>query len=351
MAASIGAPRVLLRRLREIMAGPESGQDKLDRTVVQVAANMVAEVCSIYVRRRDGSMELFATEGLKKEAVHKTHLKPGEGLVGQIARHAEPMNLSEAHTHPAFSYRPETGEEVYHSFLGVPILRHGRAMGVLTVQNRTHRQYSDEEVEALQTIAMALAELVSAPEFAVNDTTDGTRRIGGASLSGGIAIGHLVHHEPRVAVARLIADDPDHERTRMAGALTELRRTIDDMLDRGDVPLAGEHRDILEAYRMFAHDRGWNRRLDEAVQAGLTAEAAVERVLYDMRPKMLKRSDTFLRERLHDLDDLSNRLLRVLAGRTTAAAEDLPADAILVARSMGPAELLDYERGKLCGLV
>ena len=154
MPLSVGAPRLLLRRLREVMAERESVQVRLDKVVVLIASNMVAEVCSLYLRRRDSSLELFATEGLNAEAVHNTHLKPGEGLVGLIAEHGEPMQFADAQIHPAFSYRPETGEEVYHSFLGVPILRGGHTIGVLTVQNRTQRHYSDEEVEALQTTAM-----------------------------------------------------------------------------------------------------------------------------------------------------------------------------------------------------
>lgn len=356
MSASLGAPRVLLRRIREIMAQGRSGEERLDAIVVEIAANMVAEVCSVYLRRRDGSMELFATEGLNREAVHKTHLKRGEGLVGLIAERAEPLSLTEAQSHPAFSYRPETGEEIYHSFLGVPILRSGESAGVLTVQNQTPRSYSDEEIEALQTTAMVLAELVASWELSggsagADGERDAMRHLRGIGLSGGIALGHVVLHEPRVIVTELIAEDLIKEKARLEAAAEELRATIDRMLQRGDVALGGEYRDVLEAYRMFAHDRGWNRRLLEAVSTGLTAEAAVERVRNDTRARMVRKVDPYLRERLHDLDDLSNRLLRVLAGRTTAAAEALPSDAILFARTIGPADLLDYDRERLRGLV
>src|SRR6478736_3020690 len=261
MPVTVGAPRLLLRRLREVMAERESAQARLDKVVVLIASNMVAEVCSLYLRRRDSSLELFATEGLNPEAVHNTHLKAGEGLVGLIAEHGEPMQFADAQVHPAFSYRPETGEEVYHSFLGVPILRGGQTIGVLTGM-------------------------------------------------------------------------------------------IDGMLERGDLQRAGEHREVLEAFRMFAHDRGWRRRLDEALLTGLTAEAAVQRVRNDTRARMLRQIDPYARERLHDIDDLSNRLLRVLAGGVgTAAAGNLPQDTILIARTMGPAELLDYDRQRLRGLV
>ncbi len=358
MPVSVGAPRLLLRRLREIMAARESAQVRLDQVVVLIASNMVAEVCSLYLRRRDGSLELFATEGLNPEAVHNTHLKRGEGLVGLIAEQAEPMQFADAQTHPAFSYRPETGEEIYHSFIGVPVLRGGHSIGVLTVQNRTQRHYSDEEVEALQTTAMVIAEMITSGGVTVNEesATDGRRdqsvRFAGLPLSEGVALGHVVLHEPRIVVSKLIAEDIDLERRRLAQAIDELAGLIDGMLERGDLQRAGEHREVLEAFRMFAHDRGWRRRLDEALITGLTAEAAVERVRNDTRARMLRQMDPYARERLHDIDDLSNRLLRLLAGGAgTAAASTLPQDTILIARTMGPAELLDYDRQRLRGLV
>jgi phosphotransferase system, enzyme I, PtsP len=359
MAVSIGAPRQLLRRLREVMAERESAQVRLDKVAVLIASNMVAEVCSIYLRRKDGSLELFATEGLRPEAVHNTHLKPGEGLVGLIAIQAEPMQFPDAQHHPAFSYRPETGEEIYHSFLGVPILRGGHTIGVLTVQNRTMRQYSDEEVEALQTTAMVLAEMIASSgglgvtgEVSAEPRRELAGRFTGLPISEGVALGHVVLHEPRIVVTRLIAEDVELERRRLSQAIEELTGAIDGMLERGDLARAGEHREVLEAFRMFAHDHGWRRRLDEALLTGLTAEAAVQRVRNDTRARMLRQTDPHARERLHDIDDLSNRLLILLSGGAgTAAAGNLPQDTILIARTMGPAELLDYDRQRLRGLV
>ncbi|MGH6736767.1 MAG: phosphoenolpyruvate--protein phosphotransferase [Methyloceanibacter sp.] len=357
MPASVGAPRQMLRRLREVMAERESAQARLDKVVVLIASNIVAEVCSLYLRRRDGSLELVATEGLNPEAVHNTHLKPGEGLVGLIAEQAEPMQFADAQHHPAFSYRPETGEEIYHSFVGVPILRGGHTIGVLTVQNRTHRHYGDEEVEALQTTAMVIAEMIAALGSVVDEVTAGAKRdvsapFAGQVVSEGVALGHVVLHEPRIVVTRLIAEDVDLERRRLLQAIEELTGAIDEMMERGDLARAGEHREVLEAFRMFAHDHGWRRRLDEALATGLTAEAAVQRVRNDTRARMLRMPDARFRDRLHDIDDLSNRLLRLLSGGSeTAAMGNLPEDAIVVARTMGPAELLDYDRQRLRGLV
>jgi phosphotransferase system, enzyme I, PtsP len=279
-------------------------------------------------------------------------------LVGLVASEATAINLSDAQAHPAFSYRPETGEEIYHSFLGVPILRAGNTLGVLVVQNRARRTYSEEEVEALQTTAMVLAEMIASGELsalAKPGAEPAVRRslqLTGVALTDGIALGHVVLHEPRVVITNFIADDPNRERKRLDSALTTLRADLDVMLERGEVADGGEHRDVLEAYRMFAHDRGWVHRLEEAVMTGLTAEAAVERVQSDTRARMLRQTDPYLRERLHDLDDLANRLLRQLLGQDHAPArERLPENAVIVARMMGPAALLDYDSKRLRGLV
>ncbi|HEY1382680.1 MAG TPA: GAF domain-containing protein, partial [Dongiaceae bacterium] len=153
--------RMLLKRLRNVMARGGAAQVRLDQTVKLIAGEMVAEVCSLYLLRAGEVLELFATEGLKKEAVHKTRLRVGEGLVGDIASHARPLALADAQHHPQFAYRPETGEEIFQSLMGVPILRAGRVIGVLVIQNRTRRQYSEEEIETLETVAMVLAELVA----------------------------------------------------------------------------------------------------------------------------------------------------------------------------------------------
>lgn len=351
-------PRVLLRRLRELMAEPLEPQDRLDRIVRQIAQNMVAEVCSFYVLRSDGVLELYATEGLNPAAVHLAQLKMGQGLVGTIAAGARPLSLSDAQSHPAFTYLPETGEEIYHSFLGVPILRAGRTLGVLVVQNKAKRNYRDDELEALETTAMVLAEMI-----ATGDLKKVTRpgleldlsrsiTVEGDAYGDGIGLGHAVLHEPRIVVTELLNDDIDAELARLEDSLDSLRISIDDMLSRRDVSMEGEHRAVLEAYRMFAHDRGWVRKLEEAIRNGLTAEAAVEKVQSDMRARMMHMTDPYLRERLHDFDDLANRLLRQLTGFSAKMQQmDFPDSAIIVARAMGAAELLDYDRPKIRGLV
>lgn len=353
---AIRGPRSLLRQIREAMAGDAPAQAKLNMVVRIIAGSMVAEVCSIYLRRAGGELELFATEGLAADAVHVTRLKSGEGLVGEIVRQGRPLNLSDAPHHPAFSYRPETGEDPYHSFLGVPLLRGGRAIGVLVVQNRTERSYGEEEVEDLQIIAMVLAEMVGAGELlgqeALKDVEIAPHRperLKGARFADGLAYGKVVLHEQPVAPEQLLSDDSAAEEIRLRGAVETLQKQIDEMLE-GHHGLVGASYEVLETYRMFAHDRGWNRSLEEAVRNGLTAEAAVERVRSEHRARLGQARDPYLRERLHDLEDLNDRLLRHLSGNGHKARE-LPDDAILVARNLGPADLLEYDRTKLKGLL
>jgi phosphotransferase system enzyme I (PtsP) len=358
MRTTLGGPRVLLRRLREVMTEPVSAQERLDKIVVLIAANMVAEVCSVYVSRADGQLELYATEGLNRAQVHMVQMRIGEGLVGTVAKEAKPLALANAQAHPAFKFFPELGEEMFNAFVGVPILRAGDTLGVLVVQNKAHRLYSEEEVEALQTVSLILAEMIASGELqaiakpGIMLAARRPHQLSGIGLTDQVGLGHVVLHEPRVVVRALVAENIPEELARLDAAVEGIRQEIDGLLQRADMTRAGDHRDVLEAYRMFANDRGWAAKMREAVESGLTAEGAVEKVQNDTRARMLRVSDPYLRERLHDMDDLANRLLRRLAGGPeTSAKVELPRDAIILARNMGPAELLDYDRERVRGLV
>ena len=338
------------------MAGGGPVQARLDMAVRIIAQSMVAEVCSLYLRRGSGDLELFATEGLSPEAVHVTRMKPGEGLVGEIVRQGRPLNLSDAPNHPAFAYRPETGEDPFHAFLGVPLLRGGRTIGVLVVQNRTERNYGEEEVEDLQIIAMVLAEMVAGGQLtsqgALKDVElapNKPERLKGVRFAEGLAYGVAVLHEAPVAPEQLLSDDVPAEELRLKTAVAALQSQIDQMLDGHG--LVGASFEVLETYRMFAHDRGWNRSLEEAVRSGMTAEAAVERVRSEHRARLGQARDAYLRERLHDLEDLNDRLLRHLSGAGASVNRDLPDNAILIARNLGPADILEYDRSRLKGIL
>src|SRR6478672_1168209 len=344
--------REILTGLHAIMASRGSAQSKLDKVVDLIADKMQSEVCSIYLLRQN-NLELFATHGLRKEAVHVTRLHMGEGLVGTIAAEGRVLNLAEAADHPAFLYKPETGEERFHSFAGVPIVRLESPIGVLAVQHADPRRYEDVEIEALQTVAMVLSEMIAAARL-----VDGARRsrlrsagplrLSGLKLVADMAKGEAVFHEPRVIVEHTVADDIEPQRERVYGAFRKMREQIDNMAKEAEFGIAGEHQEILETYRMFAYDEGWSRRINEAIDSGLTAEAAIERVQQRTRSRMREIDDPLLKERTHDLEDLSNRLLRIVSGRMgTAAQTGLTRDTVLIARNLGPADLLEYDRRRL----
>ncbi len=348
--------RKLLRRLKEILAAAGDGQDRLDQITHNIADSMGTDVCSIYLFRDPETLELCATEGLRAEAVHQTRLRLGEGLVGRVARTGRYMNTADAPAMPGFRFMPETGEEVFPSFLGVPIQRVGEKLGVLVVQSRDARLFSDDEVYGLEVVAMVLAEMTELGAFQGTqaDSLPQAHRfplmLRGTTGQEGAAEGHVWLHEPRVVIANPVGDDPETERARLHEGVERLRERVDSMVAAADMGADGDHTAVLETYRMFAHSRSWLKRMEEDIQLGLSAEAAVEKEQSAARARLEMSADPYLRDRLHDLDDLSNRLLRILTGQGVDTGAEMPADPILIARNIGPAELLEYGR-RLKGVV
>jgi phosphotransferase system enzyme I (PtsP) len=346
-------PRRLLSRLRTLRA---HGSAPLSALVQLVASELVSEVCSVYVQRPGDILELAATEGLNPDAVGRTRLRVGEGIVGLCAATGSVMNLPDAQNHPAFAYRPETGEEPFASMLSVPVRRSGRTLGVLVVQNRAPRTFSEPEVDDLETVAMLLAEMLSG-----SGATDGSpeglgatvpRLFAGTPLMGGIAVGTIVLQRSARPVIQLLADDPKAEQARLDQAVDRMQRGLDDLFS--DVPNKGgaadvtASREVLEAYRLVASDAGWLRRVSDVIRGGTTAEAAVQRVAGELHDRMRRISDAYLRERLADMEDLANRLLIALTGEARRAP--VPEGAILLARRLGPAELLDWHARGIAGV-
>jgi phosphotransferase system enzyme I (PtsP) len=358
MITAAAAARAILTSLHEVMASRAGAQAKLNRIVDIIGEKLDSEVCSIYLLR-EGMLELFATRGLNQAAVHVTRMAVGEGLVGTIASNIETLNLAEAAAHPDFAFFPETGEERFHSFAGVPIVRRARAVGVLGVQHVEPRRYEEVEIEALQTVAMVLSELIANADLIDEEDAlgadahlTGHDRIQGLTLVKGLASGIAVFHQPRITIEHVVADDTEAERQRVYLAFDKMREQIDRMASQAEFGMGGEHEEVLETYRMFAYDEGWSRRINEAIDSGLTAEAAIERVQQRTRMRMRQIDDPLLADRMHDLEDLSNRLLRMVSGQLgTAASLGLKGDAILVARNLGPAELLEYDRRRLKGVI
>jgi phosphotransferase system enzyme I (PtsP) len=357
-SGAVEAARTILTRLHEVMASRSNAQSKLNTVVEVIGECLDSEVCSIYLLR-EGMLELFATRGLAQEAVHVTRMAVGEGLVGTIAEQIETLNLAEATAHPDFSYRPETGEDKFHSFAGVPIVRRERCVGVLCVQHVDPRRYEEIEIEALQTVAMVLAELITNADLIDEVDVDalaagqtGPEQLRGLTLVKGLAGGVAVYHQPRINIEHIVAEDTEAERQRVIMAFDKMRDQIERMANQAEFGIGGEHEEVLATYKMFAYDEGWTRRINEAIDSGLTAEAAIERVQQRTRMRMRQIDDPLLADRMHDLEDLANRLLRIVSGQLgTAATMGLRSDAILIARNLGPAELLEYDRRRLKGVI
>jgi phosphotransferase system enzyme I (PtsP) len=346
--------RKLLGRLRSAMATGDDGQERLNTITQLIATSMQTAVCSIYLFRDAETLELCASEGLNPESVHQTRMKLGEGLVGRVARTSKIVNTADAPSERGFRFMPETGEEIYSSFLGIPVQRLGEKLGVLVVQSRDARAYSADEIYALEIVAMVLAEMTELGTFlgegaALSARHQQSALFRGTTAQEGTARGHVWLHEPRVVVTNVIAEDPETERTRLREAVDTLRVGVDKMLE-GAAGGDGEQLQVLEAYRMFANSKGWMRRMEEDIANGLSAEAAVQKEQTQARTRMEQAKDAYLRERLHDLDDLSNRLLRILTGQGAQTGAAMPADPVLVARNIGPGELLEYGRS-LKGIV
>jgi len=339
--------RKLLGRLRDAMAGEDAGQARLDKITSLIANSMGCEVCSIYLFRDEDTLELCATEGLNKDAVHETRMKMGEGLVGRVAKRRRVINTPDAPQARGFRYMPETGEEIYSSFLGVPIQRLGDTLGVLVAQSKTAREFNTDEVYALEVVAMVLAEMTELGAFVGEGAAMSARHSQAVLLRGtvaqeGVAEGHIWLHEPRVVVSNPFADDPERETQRLTDAVDALRLSVDQMMTMsiGDK----DQQEVIQTYRMFANSKSWMSRMQADITQGLSAEAAVEKEQSLARARIGQSSDSYMRERLSDLDDLSNRLLRILTGQGSDTGAEMPADPILVARNIGPAELLEYGR-------
>ena len=352
------SPLSLLRQIRDVMAQGLSAQMRLDQVVEVIAGGFASDVCSVYLLRAGDILELYASKGLNASSVHKTRLQVGQGLVGEIAGTSEALNLADAQAHTKFEYRPETGEEIYSSFIGVPVLQSGKAIGVLVVQSKEAKQYTPDQMEVMQTVAMVLSELAISGQLVdvkeIKQATGGlmAQQLSGMRLSSGMAKAVAVLHNPQLVITRYVASDPAYEKEHFDKALRSLQESFDNYIQSSGLDDDDEQRQIIETYLLFTQDRGWIARMNEAITSGLTAEAAVKKVQEELQAKMSQMASPYIKERIQDLEDLSNHLLQVLLGKPAVPKpQDLPKEFILVARSLGPADLLDYDHKRLKGLI
>ncbi len=347
----------ILREMRQITGGQASIQEKLEQIVALIANKMSADAANCYVAIDDYTLELFASYGFNRGVAHKIYLRFSEGLVGEVAQNNRSLAVSDAWSHPKFSYKPDLGEENYKSFLGVPLIRWNRAIGVLTIQHREQHEYTPQEIDSLETIAMVLSELVASDEMneykkkliKERGVVD-REKVRGLSLSKGYGLGNAVVHRRRQAVTKIFAEDKQQELQRLETAHRQMNEDLEKKFTSTKLGI-GEHVEILDAYRMFAQDKGWYKKIADNVMGGLTAEAAIERAYEDMWNRLSGTTDNYLKERLHDLRDVADRLQSYLRGDFGAVESIDSENIIVVAMTMGPADLMDYDYSKIRGLI
>ncbi|WP_297369753.1 putative PEP-binding protein [Acidocella sp.] len=344
----LGDTRQLFARLREQLA---AGTASLADLAKLVAEGLEVDASVIYVTRPGELLELAATWGLNIGAVGHTRLRLGEGIIGITASSGDIMNLADAQNHPRYVYRAETGEEAMASMLAVPVKRAGRTLGVIGVMSKEARTYTTVEVESLATVAMLLAEIL-AKAGAIDVSDEGfsetlPRRYGGHVLSGGIARGKILPYGAAAPIARLLTDDPETELKRLDEAVETANKHLDGLI-AANTPGGSASRDVLEAYRMLAQSSGWLSQVREAINDGLTAETAVDKVARSLRERMRRITDPYLRERLADIEDMIGRLMVALGGM--APKPERADGMILLVRRLGPADLLDWHTRGIAGV-
>ena len=347
----------ILQQLRSISEGTDSISVKLNAIVQMIAEKMEADAAACYVTVEGNQLALFAGYKMNPEAQNKIIFRFGEGLTGEVAANSRTLSVADVWTHPKFVHKEELGEDEYKSYIGVPLIRWKRSIGVLVLQNKKVHEYSAMEIEILETVAMVLSEIVSSEEmnefkkeFNKNTALNDREKLKGVSLSKGYGLGISVVHRRRQAVTKIFAEDKEKELRRLEIAFGQMNVDLDKKITEAKLGM-GEHVDILDAYRMFASDKGWYKKIANNIQSGLTAEAAVERAYEDMWNRLSGTTDTYLRERLHDLRDVSDRLSSYLSGDFGSVKKIDAKDIVVIAQTMGPADLMDYDYTKIRGLI
>ncbi|MDE1895796.1 MAG: phosphoenolpyruvate--protein phosphotransferase [Rhodospirillales bacterium] len=342
-----GDTRHLFAALREHLA---AGTASLPDFAKLVAEGLVADASVIYVTRHGELLELAATHGLNVSAVGRTRLRVGEGIIGLAAASGDVLNLPDAQNHPRFVFRAETGEQDMASMLAVPVKRAGRTLGVIAVMSRQVRIYAPVEVESLATVAMLLAEILA--RAGATDVGDEgfsetlPRRYGGHVISAGIVRGKVLAYGAAAPIAKLLTEDTEAELMRLDTAVEEANKTLDGLIT-ANMPGGNASRDVLEAYRMVAQSSGWLAQVRTAIADGLTAETAVDKIARQLRERMRRVADPYLRERLADIEDMVGRLMVALGGM--APKPERADGMILIVRRLGPADLLDWHTRGVAG--
>ncbi len=352
----------VLRSIVQEVNAAKDLQHALDIIVSRVQEAMDTDVCSAYLFDPASSCyRLMATEGLNQDAVGQVSLGHSEGLVGLVGVREEPINLQDAPSHPRYRYFPETGEERYHSFLGVPIIHRRNVLGVIVVQQQSVGRYFDEGEEAfLVTVSAQLAAIIAHSEA--------TDVMGGLSLSGeaakdinfkgvagapGVAIGHSVVIFPPAdldAVPDKLTDDTAFEIQRFKDAIASVREDIQTVGKKLSAQLRPEEQALFDVYLGILDDNALAGEVLARINAGSWAQGALRDVIKEYVSHFEMMGDAYLRERAVDIKDLGRRVLAYLE-QSDKTEREYPENTILVSDELTPAMLGEVPREKLIGLV
>lgn len=332
----------LMQSIQRIMQKNIETEAKLSKTMHELNLFFKSDAAVSYISIDDNYLELFSHDGLKLTD-EITSIRFGDGLVGEIALKEQVLSVTDSNALLA-------------SIIGAPLLQWDKVIGVFLLGYEKPHVFEDAETDALKTIAMFLATVFSTEEIAqykrklaklrglnVKD------RLKGTALNKGYGVGAALVHRRRRAIQDIFAKNVHEELELLNTARSQMIASLDESFNQ-NTPDAGEHIAILETYKMLAEDKGWYKKIAAHINTGLSAEAAVEKTYDEMRERLSGSSDIYLKERLNDLRDVSDRLRSFLSGENVKAEQNLK-DFVLVAQSMGPADLMDYDYKKIRALI
>ncbi len=350
----------MLNSLRSIVQEVNAARDMktaLAIIVTRVRSAMQTQVCSVYLRDEKGDYVLMATEGLNQAAVGRVRLQAGEGLVGRVAMREEPINLEQAETHPSYQYFPETGEERYSAFLGVPIIHHRQVLGVLVVQQAEQRRFDEGDEAFLVTMSAQLAAVIAHAEATGDLVTLGDKprqaKFVGVSGAPGIAIGEAVVITPPAdlhSVPYKACTDIDAELEFFQQCLMAVREDIKGLGAQLKTRLNREEQALFDAYLAMLDDASLAREVSERIRQGTNAPYAWAEVILEHERTFTSMNDPYLRERATDLRDLGRRVLAYLQ-ESNQKCRIYPDKTILIGEELTASMLGEIPKEKLAGLV
>jgi len=347
-----------LRRIVQEVNRAGSLHDALEIIVTRIKNALVVDVCSVYLNEEgSGELVLLATDGLLPAAVGRVRIPTTEGLVGWVAERAEPINIAGASNHPRYRYFPETGEEQYDIFLGVPIIHHRQLLGVLTLQ-QFESSFSEEVESFLITIASQLAGAIALAEVSGGARKGRGERFSrrvvvGRAGAPGIAVGRAVVIDTECKLSNIIdqpAENIKEEVARFRSALKQVKKELKTMSGNMEGQIPEDDRALFDAYRMLLDGRSFNQEVVAQIRAGSWAPGALRKVVEHHVDVFRQMEDPYLRERANDIGDLGRRLLAALLP-CEPSHETLPKNIILIAEEVSAAMLAEMPVRRLRGII